>query len=98
MQLSAIPSATQSSTHFFIPIPVNLTAEGIAAYLFKCLLDELSGELASESGENITDENGNYLYFDNSKLYPEMSLIYWRNKINGNWLEMQIVFFKREAA
>lgn len=86
---------TQSSTHFYIPIPPNLTAEGILAYILLQILNQIKGYVTDENGNYLSDENGKLVTFDNTKLYPEMPLTLWRERIVNDYYETQIVFLHR---
>jgi|SRR6476646_4295997 len=88
---------TQTSTQITILIPHTLTAEGTIAYILKVILDNIKGYLTDENNESITDEFGNLIDFDNYSFYPSMPLSLWRIRINGVWVEKQIVFLLRES-
>jgi hypothetical protein len=94
MQINSL--GTQSSTQFLLSVSPNLSPEGLVAYLLKRILETIKGSITDENNQALTDENENVITFDNAKFYPEMSLFYWRSRINGNWLEKQIVFLLRE--
>jgi len=88
---------TQDSAYFYLPIPSNLTPEGILAHFLNSILSAIRGTITDENSQSITDEFNNPITFDNTEYHSEIPLSYWRSRINGDWYEYQIIFKLRET-
>ncbi|MDZ8190011.1 MAG: hypothetical protein RMX96_34895 [Nostoc sp. ChiSLP02] len=72
----------------------NNTAESLLVALILTAESTFEGEVVDSNGNYLADNQGNILSFDNSLLYEELVVSYWRKLIKGQKIIDQFVLFK----